>query len=928
MGLQQDPPCGPKQSPRKRATSFAGFLGKIFPSHRPEQGGTLRSENRSGDSGYLDLGIDPEELTQWNIAGDISPRCSAQLETNSHRRAVSSSPQKLMSKHASTQPRLRLQRAVRPGTSLEAQVSLSSPPLVPFHQSGSLSAYQTHALLEAKEQARRQRRELKASGDYLPVTGYDPWTGEWKVLTPTDTLSSDTLSPSMEENMTRLTQNVQDAKLAYDQAKSQAESEKERIHLEKAQAKLDKIEKVKTELRHQDGNTKWSRHRGHWSSAAEPNLSPIAQSLNSGTASLVENIAGPDVSATPQRLVDDEQRHATRPGGLSRFENTDPGRQKRCVDQSSDTIIHTPKKCDSIHVSCAKPAEESKQSSMSKYAGDPGNKEHAMSFLWDHRRKPTDPGGPVEEQALAISTSTTGTSMRPPRPLKVLSSSNHFIDLEIPNHHLGLTTSGKDSVEMSSREDSVSTRYPLTTPPTQINESLEEDNPVLSPVINMGKRQVTTHDISVATATSSQSKLKELMRRPSIPQRLVPSQTGVGRAKDNESIVQALRRSLNILHHQQQVRNSEIEISRETLVTKTERLLQATEDEPSPQWAGKAMQEIESHMETVRESVYIPTTITTGCDLGLLNQPRVQTRHIQVDGPTESTSVVQANPIPQSAHDRTSSASIRTQRGGTASSRPTTPRSGSPSPSYNPATQRVGTAFTRAVTPPRRSFLKECSPVTPRLRNAARLRDSNASQGMTNIITTTSVGRATSQAAHPRQSSDNDLQGVAGQAAARTAMLKSRARVVDVPVAAQRRQSKSPSPIRRSGKSLWIASPSKKLLSPLRVDAADTAGPTKPSITRSQPNAGRKVVQSRKADAVAAIQVSCAVTIQLVFKVIRAWWSVVRPAFDKESPLWRRREKEESTLVDLGVFLFAGLFCGVGALGTWYGLKVLKWLLF
>lgn len=210
------------KSPRKRAASVAGFLRKILPSNRPEQGGTLReSQNNSGDSGYIDLGLNPEELTQWNIAQDLTPPV--------HRRAVSLSP---------TKPR---------------------------------------ALLHSKEQARQQRRELKASGDYLPVTGFNPWTGGWDVVTPTDTISSDMTSLSTKENIARLRQRVLNAKLAFD-------SEKKRRESNKAQAKLEKIEKLKEDLR-QDQPMKWRQHRGQWSSAAEPKLSPIAQSLNSSTPS-------------------------------------------------------------------------------------------------------------------------------------------------------------------------------------------------------------------------------------------------------------------------------------------------------------------------------------------------------------------------------------------------------------------------------------------------------------------------------------------------------------------------------------------------------------------------------------------------------------------------------------------------------------------
>lgn len=238
--------------PRKRAVSFAGFFSKLLPSHRPEQGRTLRDENHRGDSAYLDLGIKPEELTAWNVAEDISPHRRAELTLQAQERVASPGPQ------VST---LNLGKA-----------NIRRRPL---------SSSQTHALLRSKEKSRQDRRELKASGDFLPVTGCDPWTGEWDVLTPTETLSSDTTSPSVDDQMAKLARDVHEAKKAYDRAKSEQDSATEKASLLKAEARLAKIEKKKSELKQQKRVIRWSRHRKHWSSAAEPVLSPIAQSMNS-----------------------------------------------------------------------------------------------------------------------------------------------------------------------------------------------------------------------------------------------------------------------------------------------------------------------------------------------------------------------------------------------------------------------------------------------------------------------------------------------------------------------------------------------------------------------------------------------------------------------------------------------------------------------
>lgn len=263
--------------PHRRASSFAGLLGKLLPSHRPEQGNTFRDEDHSGDSGYRDLGINPEELTEWNVAQDLSPRRRAELaelESVGRRRAASLATQKLLSRVNNT-PRTAPGAAEFPNVPVRVSSRSEDQPNAEL-----LSPTQVHALLRAKETSRQERRRLKASGDYLPVTGFDPRTGEWEVITPTDTLSSDSIPSSREEKVARLELDALKAEVAYEQAKSRVGSEKERLKLEKAQVKLAKLQTAKNELKREGDNWRWSNHGGHWQSAAQPSLSPI-ESLNS-----------------------------------------------------------------------------------------------------------------------------------------------------------------------------------------------------------------------------------------------------------------------------------------------------------------------------------------------------------------------------------------------------------------------------------------------------------------------------------------------------------------------------------------------------------------------------------------------------------------------------------------------------------------------
>ncbi|KAK8106085.1 hypothetical protein PG999_009444 [Apiospora kogelbergensis] len=165
---------------RKRTLSLGGFLGKIIPTHRPEQGGTLRSlVNTSTESAYRDLNINPEELKDWNIAQDLPAG-----------------------------------------------------------------------------------KRLGLDDDH---TRYSH--------------SSDTPRSSTKSKMTKLTKTVRHAEDEYEKAKRTEDVVGENRMAEKAQATLARIEQTKAEIYQQHGPLAWRQNRREWSSAQEPQLSPIAQSF-------------------------------------------------------------------------------------------------------------------------------------------------------------------------------------------------------------------------------------------------------------------------------------------------------------------------------------------------------------------------------------------------------------------------------------------------------------------------------------------------------------------------------------------------------------------------------------------------------------------------------------------------------------------------
>lgn len=199
--------------------SFASSLRKLLPGNRPERGHTLRKRGYHF-SDTIDNASTPASKT--GPVGSYDQQKSAD-------------------------------KLVRWNTTIEP--SLSRPSM---SRNTSPVSRTRQLYLEGRER-RRLRRSLKESGDFLGVQGVNPATGELNVLTPSS--SSAGYFPS-------LAKTVLDAKESYERARRQLEAEKMR-----------KWERDKQAIREERRcNVRWKKKRYGWSSAIEPNLSPIAQS--------------------------------------------------------------------------------------------------------------------------------------------------------------------------------------------------------------------------------------------------------------------------------------------------------------------------------------------------------------------------------------------------------------------------------------------------------------------------------------------------------------------------------------------------------------------------------------------------------------------------------------------------------------------------
>ncbi|RDA95243.1 hypothetical protein CP533_1824 [Ophiocordyceps camponoti-saundersi (nom. inval.)] len=169
--------------------------------------------------------------------------------------------------------------------------------------------------MEEKKEARRQRRTLKESGDYLGVQGINPATGQLDIMTPTDSDGSS----EKQQKLNILQAALRDARQSYRNVKAQSEREARRI-LDSEARKLRRLEKEKQKLQNLSQRVRWQRQTKQWSSAQEPELSPIVGSRHGSSTRRPSKHQHPgvmepfpvDLTAQGQRPREDETPDSTR----------------------------------------------------------------------------------------------------------------------------------------------------------------------------------------------------------------------------------------------------------------------------------------------------------------------------------------------------------------------------------------------------------------------------------------------------------------------------------------------------------------------------------------------------------------------------------------------------------------------------------------
>ena len=281
--------------------SVTSFFAKMRPRNRPERGGTLREplhDSMDADQRRRRNETDRRKAENRRLSTGSPNSVSADVIPDSRWRTPVAVPQRRWKVGSRTGG---MQREGYYSSTQESEMLTA----VPILRDGSLPARAasnpiprrkpvpdhtvngSRELFLSKQESRHRRRTLKATGDFLGVTGVNPRTGEMDVITPTT--SSDevtTAATGAGQSGTTLDEaDLQLARLAECASQAQKEHEAARRDAEQRrhQKQRNRAERHKEAIRAAQQQVKWRREESQWSSVADPGLIPIAQSQGSNT---------------------------------------------------------------------------------------------------------------------------------------------------------------------------------------------------------------------------------------------------------------------------------------------------------------------------------------------------------------------------------------------------------------------------------------------------------------------------------------------------------------------------------------------------------------------------------------------------------------------------------------------------------------------
>lgn len=556
---------------------------------------------------------------------------------------------------------------------------------------------------------------------------------------------------------------------------------------------------------------------------------------------------------------------------------------------------------------------------------------------------------------------------------------DHFADLAIPDYRLHLLS--PETVDTTDSQSTISDDSPLMTPNHSFLGIIGGNRIALSSTTNLVHLQEanrSSKDLSTTiTVTSSQPKLKGIMKHPSGGGSLVPSLSVTAQPEIIERqqasplsfdviqdhAVESFSRHATKIQHELPQMHSHIDLQEKTSFERADSTLHRTD----------------SHIKPVRrESVSIPITTTTGYAPGQQSLPSSPRSRREIGSHQNNGSFATPTSSCQQEHIAKTSPVLKSDR---TSSPPITPRRGSLNLVLGPETPEIGTiSSTHHVELEKKPPTRVSTPTTPRLSrilqlNAEKreaeeqkeqkenatiekaepirihvpklveskgiLRQNSRSQRLDQEQHSTSpipIPAVTMQDYHPR-SRPEERRGSIVEENAKKPALRSKSREKVRSKSIDRKASRTPSPGKsKPAGSNRMTAESKHSLPLKRVkkkraneDGGGIGVPSKPEhVSRNtnltQYNKGNPVEYAEKPIAgISAVHI-CKMVYIVFLGLACTWWMMVQPAFDQQSELWKRRHRKESTWNDVGIFASAGMSCLAGALGGWLALRMVCWI--
>lgn len=263
------------KSPPPQAKPWDTFVTTVFPSRRPEKGGTRRDkgyweiiDQQGGDvrrpvapdhdSQRVRRDSGPDELVRWNTAKRMPgyerrDRLSLAIPGEHNRLEIAPRP-----RHSRAH-RSRASEGVAPGPSNQELFSAQVDRRLSLER----------RKIESTRHSRRRKRSLMARGDYLGAQGVNPETGELDITASSGSGRS-SLDDGALDRINAIRRVLSNAKDSYKDVTEWTNDEMRKIIADNGANKQHRTKRNRVDISKPNNDIHWRRHTKQWASLGDP----------------------------------------------------------------------------------------------------------------------------------------------------------------------------------------------------------------------------------------------------------------------------------------------------------------------------------------------------------------------------------------------------------------------------------------------------------------------------------------------------------------------------------------------------------------------------------------------------------------------------------------------------------------------------------